>query len=208
MTPALKFRYTIPTDHSVGSGLIREDILTAAAQVFGEKGFHAASMEDVAKAVELRKASLYHHVPSKQALLAAILDQALDILIARMEAVMAEPASCGEKLRAALVAYQEAMAEYPNLAAVLLLEHRSLDAKYRRRHIPRRDRFEGLWRQLIEEGMQSGDFDCADPNMAAKAILGVANWTVTWFRPNGRLSAKEIAEYNADLLLDGLIIRT
>lgn len=187
--------------------MIREDILTAAAQVFGEKGFHAASMQDIAQAVELRKASLYYHVSSKQELLAGILDRALDILIERMEAALDPSANPEDKIRIALITYQEAMAEYPNLSAVLLLEHRSLEQKYRRRHIPRRDRFEAIWRELIEAGIRSGAFDCPDAGMAAKALLGVANWTVTWFHPGGRMKADEIAKMNANLVLNGLLKR-
>ena len=57
--------------------MTREDILEAAAQVFRQKGFHGASMKDIADAVNLQKASLYHHVSSKQEILLSILDRAL-----------------------------------------------------------------------------------------------------------------------------------
>lgn len=184
--------------------MTRQEILLAAAQVFGEKGYHAASMQDIATAVQLRKASLYHHVTSKQDILAGILDQTLDMLIERMAQVAALEVGAAEKIRRALVAYQEATAEFPDLAAVLLLEHRSLDARRRKTHIRKRDHFESLWKAMIEEGLRSGEFACGDANLATKALLGVANWTVTWFRPNGRFSAGEIARANADLLLNGL----
>ena len=68
--------------------MTRDEILEAAAQIFSQKGFHAASMQDIAQAVNLRKASLYHHVNNKQEILVAILDQALDLLIERMTEVM------------------------------------------------------------------------------------------------------------------------
>jgi hypothetical protein len=64
-----------------------------------------------------------------------------------------------------------------------------------------------MWADLIKAGAEDGEFACEDPRLAAKALLGVANWTVTWFRPNGRLSAGEIARVNADLLLNGLQTR-
>ena len=69
--------------------MTRDEILEAAAQIFREKGFHAASMQDIAEAVNLQKASLYHHVASKQEILLALLDRALDLLIERMQQVMA-----------------------------------------------------------------------------------------------------------------------
>ena len=125
--------------------MTREEILSAAAQIFGQKGFHATSMQDIAQAVNLQKASLYHHVSSKQEILVDVLDQALDLLIERMQAVMERPLAPDEMLRQAMRdLYVTILLEHRDLAAVLLLEHRSLDPDLHARHIPRRDRFEQL----------------------------------------------------------------
>ena len=121
--------------------MTRDEILEAAAQIFREKGFHAASMQDIALAVNLQKASLYHHVSSKQEILLALLDRALDLLIEHIEQVISQPLSPDEKLRQAMRVYLEVMLENRDLAAVLLLEHRSLEPQYHARHTPRRDRF-------------------------------------------------------------------
>jgi AcrR family transcriptional regulator len=164
-------------------------------------------MSEIAKAVNLQKASLYHHVSSKQEMLVDILDRALDLLIERMMAVMEESASPEETLRLAMRAYLETIAEYSDLAAVLLLEHKSLEKKYRRRHVPRRDRFEQLWVDIIEGGLRAGDFACENPRLAVKSLLGILNWTITWYRPDGALSAAEIAGQSADLFLNGLRAR-
>ncbi len=129
--------------------MTRDEILLAAAQIFSHKGFHAASMQDIAQAVNLQKASLYYHVSSKQEILVDLLDRALDLLIERVNDALASVELPEEKLRQAMRVYIESLAEYQDLAAVLLLEHRSLDPEYHSRHIPRRDRFEGLWRDLI-----------------------------------------------------------
>ncbi len=187
--------------------MTKDQILEAAAQIIGEKGFHAASMQDIARAVDLRKASLYHHVSSKQEILVEILDKALDILIKRMEEVVNQSISPEEKLRLAMHSYISALVENLDLASVLLFEHRSLEPKYRKRHIPRRDRYENLWRGIIEEGVGQGVFSGADPNLAVKVVLGIANWTIMWYRPEGPLSAKEIADQSADLFLNGICVR-
>ena len=52
--------------------MTREEILEAAAQIFSQKGYHGTSMQDIAEAVNLQKASLYHHISSKQELLLAL----------------------------------------------------------------------------------------------------------------------------------------
>jgi AcrR family transcriptional regulator len=187
--------------------MTRDDILEAAAQIFREKGFHAASMQDIAEAVNLQKASLYYHVSSKQEILLALLDRALDLLIERMQLVLAQPLSPDEKVRQAMCAYLVAMLEHRDLAAVLLLEYRSLEPQYQARHTPRRDRFEGQWRDLINEGQDLDVFDCSDPSLASRFVLGVLNWTITWYRPDGKLSPADIAEQFADLFLQGLMVR-
>jgi AcrR family transcriptional regulator len=187
--------------------LTREGILEAAALIFSEKGFHATSMQDIADAVNLQKASLYYHFSSKQEILLALLDHALDILIDRLEIVLSQTLTPDEKLRQAMSSYLQTIAENQNLSAVLLLELRALDPELKARHAIRRDKFERLWRNLIAEGKEKGIFSCADPSLAGRALLGVMNWTVTWYRKDGPRPASEIAGQFANLLLDGLLIR-
>ena len=186
--------------------MTREGILEAAARIFSEKGFHATSMQDIADAVDLQKASLYHHFSGKQEILVDILDRALDLINDRIEAVRLQSLSPDVKLRQAMVSYVQTIAENQNLAAVLLLELRTLDPELKSRQASRREKFESLWRDLIIEGKQQGIFKNVDPSLTGRAILGVMNWTVTWYRRDGPRSAKEIADMFADLLLDGLLI--
>ena len=185
----------------------RDEILDAAAQIFSQKGFHAASMQDIAEAVHLQKGSLYHHVNSKQEILVTLLDRALDMLIERMERVLVQPLSEDEKLCLAMETYLEGMLEHKELAAVLLLEHRNLDPKHAARHIPRRDRFEQLWRDLIQDGVDQQIFAQTDPAMTARALLGVLNWTITWYQPEGAYTPSQIASQFSDIFLCGLVRR-
>ena len=187
--------------------MTRQKILDAAAQIFSEKGYHAASMRDIARAVNLQKASLYHHVSGKQDILLELLDQAMDILIDRIGSVVSQNGSPEEKLRLAMQVYLESLISERDLAAVLLFEHRSLDADLKSRHFPRRDRFEGLWRDLVADGVAAGTFDWDDPAQAARALLGVMNWTITWYRFDGPLTGREIANQFAGLFLNGLLKR-
>ncbi len=188
--------------------MTREEILEAAAQIFSQKGYHAASMKDIAKAVNLQKASLYHHISSKQEILLALLDSALDLLIEQLEQVVAQPLPVEEKLRLAMRSYLGTLAEHRDLSAVLLFEHRSLEPELHQRHIPRRDRFEHLWREILEEGVESGVFHCADVPMAVRTMLGAMGWALTWYRAEGPLTITEISDQFADLFLYGLIRRT
>jgi TetR/AcrR family transcriptional regulator, cholesterol catabolism regulator len=185
----------------------RDTILQAAAQIFSEKGFHAASMQDIAAAVNLQKPSLYHHVASKQEILLVLLDQALDLLIEKLEDVAGKPLPPDEKLRQAMICYIGVLTEHRDLASVLLTEHRSLDSELRDSHMPRRKRFEKLWRDLVEEGIEAGIFRPMEAGMVARSLLGVMNSTLAWYRPDGRLSSVEIAEGYWDIFTKGLLVR-
>ncbi len=185
--------------------MTREDILDAAAQVFRQKGFHGASMQDIAEAVDLKKASLYHHVSSKQDILLAILDRALELLLERISAISNQDIPADKKLRQMIREYLQILAENTDLSAVLLFEHRSLERKQHARHVPNRDRFESLWRQVLVEGVSAKLFECDDPALSARAILGILNWTITWYHPDGSLDITEIADHYSNLLLNGLL---
>lgn len=187
--------------------MTRDEILEAAAQIFSQKGFHAASMQDIAQAVNLQKASLYHHITSKQDILLAVLNQALDLLIEHMTTVISQPLAPDEKLREAVRAYLETMLAHKDLASVLLLEHRSLEPGLHELHAQRRDRFEHLWRELLQEGLDSGVFCCIDPTLTTRALLGSMNWTITWFRADGSLNPREISDQYAQLFLQGILVR-
>ena len=185
--------------------MTREDILEAAAQVFRQKGFHGASMSDIAAAVSLQKASLYHHVSSKQEILLELLERALELLLERISGITRQKISADEKLYRMIREYLQILIENIDLAAVLLFEHRSLERRQRTRHIPNRDKFESLWRDVINEGVDKKIFTCENPALATRALLGSMNWTITWYRPDCELSIEQIADQYSNLLLKGLL---
>jgi AcrR family transcriptional regulator len=182
----------------------RETILESAAQVFRQKGFHGASMSDIADVVQLQKASLYHHFSSKQDILLELLNKALELVTIEMSQVMAQNLPTEEKLRLAMRSYLKTLSEQGDLVSVMLLEHRSLDPEYRSRHIPHRDRFENMWRDLIQQGVENGVFACEDVPLTVRGLMGVMNWTITWYRPDGPLSIDEISDGFANMFMNGL----
>lgn len=184
--------------------MTRDDILEAAAQVFRQKGFHGASMADIADAVNLQKASLYHHVSSKQEILFELLDRALELLLERVSPIARLDLPADERLRRMIREYLQILAENTDLSAVLLFEHRSLEGRQHARHIPNRDKFENLWRDVLRDGVRTRQFVCDDIPLSTRALLGILNWTITWYRPNGSLTVEQISDHYSNLLLNGL----
>ncbi len=184
----------------------KEAILESAAQVFRQKGYHGASMADIAEAVQLQKASLYHHFPSKQEILLELLDRAIDMVVERMQPVLDSPLPADQKLRLAMRTYLRTLSEQGDLVSVLLMEHRSLDPEYHARHTPHRDKFENMWRQVLIEGVEAGIFKMSDIPLAVRGLMGIMNWTITWFRSNGPLTIDQVADNFAGMFLEGISI--
>lgn len=182
----------------------RDHILESAAEVFSQKGYNGASMSDIAEAVGLQKATLYHHFGSKQEILAELLDRAMSIVTKNMALVLLMDRPPDEKIRIAMRTYLQVLCEQPDLSSVLLFEYRSLEKEFHKRHIRNRDMFEKMWRDLIREGIDSGHLQSESVSMTVWALLGVMNWTITWYRPDGNLSTEEISDLFANLFLDGL----
>ena len=185
--------------------MTKDDILEAAAQVFRQKGFHGASMKNIADAVSLQKASLYHHVASKQEILLLILDRALELLLERICAITVQEISPDKKLPLMMREYMKILMENQDLAAVLLFEHRSLERKQHAQHVPARDKFEQLWKDVIAEGVKARIFQCDDPGLATRALFGIMNWTMTWYDPNGPYTIEQISDQYSNLILNGLL---
>ena len=101
--------------------------------------------------------------------------------------------------------YLTILVENVDLATVLLFEHRALERRQHARHIPNRDKFEALWKDTLAEGVRSKLFNCDDPGLATRALLGIMNWTITWFRDDGEMTIEQVADQYTKLLLNGLL---
>jgi hypothetical protein len=118
--------------------------------------------------------------------------------------VLVQALPADEMLRLAMRTYLKILSEQGDLVSVLLLEYRSLEPEFYARHIPHRDQLEGMWREVIQDGVESGLFVCDDIPLAVRGLLGMLNWTITWYRPGGGRSVEEISDRYGDVFLRGL----
>jgi AcrR family transcriptional regulator len=183
----------------------RDEILEAAIHLFNQSGYHATSMQDIARAVCIKKPSLYHHFDSKEAILLTILNIGMEQLTAEVNAVAASDMPIADKLRAAIRAHALMIAGNLEGAAVFLREDRGLGDSYLAEYVSRRDDFERVLRQIVQQGVDEGVFRETDTAISVQALLGMVNWMTRWYRPEGRLTAQSIADQFADLFLGGLL---
>jgi AcrR family transcriptional regulator len=177
----------------------RDQILEEAARLFGRRGYHATSMRDIGGATGMLAGSLYSHISSKEDLLHRIVLEAAHTFIEGLEAIRAEDLTPEDRLRKAMRAHVAVVAADVDAAWVFNHEWKALTGE-RREEIRRlRRRYERLWDGIVRELPGA-----ADPRFARLLVLSAANWTYTWYRPDGPLSPDEVADRFTDLLLAGL----
>lgn len=190
-----------------GAAPVRADIIAAATRVFSRRGYHAASMVEIAEEVGMRKPSLYHHVRKKEDLLFAIHEQMIDELIHETTAVLSTSQSPADKLRAVLRVTMGFVARHRDGVTVFLQERRAVSGERWSELVIKRDLYEKMVSRVIAEGVSSGAFTDVPPSIAARAVLAMANWGYTWFDPHGALSAEQVSDIFADIALKGLLSR-
>jgi AcrR family transcriptional regulator len=181
-------------------------VLRRAIEVFNRQGYEATSIGDLARELGLTKSAIYHHVPSKEALLATALDEALDGLSAAIdEATSAGPeASAYERLRAAVRQSVEILAAHlPAVTLLLRVRGNSeveLAALERRRLID--DKLASLVQAAVDEGSLRADIP---PELISRLLFGLVNSLVEWYRPDGTVTVEDLSRSITDLAFDGLV---
>ncbi len=186
--------------HVKGDGRVRQ-IEQAAAELFFRRGYQSTSLRDIAQAVGIRPASLYHHFPSKQDLLFAVLNRTIDDLIDRGEQVLMTELDPVAQLRGLASEFVLYVAERPREGMVGDTEIEHLDDGNRATLLSKRDRYQRILEQVVAAGNLQGCFAVVDVKLTVYAILGMCNHVTIWFRPGGRRVAADVAQEYADLAL-------
>jgi AcrR family transcriptional regulator len=181
----------------------RAAVLEAAVALFIRKGYDATSIDDVARSLGVTKSAVYHHVSSKEELLADTLDEALDELDATVDAATRGDGPAVERLRTAVQRSVEVLVAHQSAVTLLLRVHGNSGtetaALRRRRRIDRA--LAGLVQAAVDEGALRRDLD---PDVVSRLVFGMVNSLVEWFRADGSVSSEELAATVTALAFDGL----
>jgi TetR/AcrR family transcriptional regulator, cholesterol catabolism regulator len=176
-----------------------------AAQLFRDRGFDATSVSEVARALGLTKAGLYHHFESKEALLFEImifgLDKVRDEVVIPVRGIR-DP---GDRLRQLIVRHARIATRGQGAVAHLGDEIRALPPTARRQVEQRQRIYFDLVRNTLRELQTAGRLQAVDPTVATFSVIGMILWLPRWFRQDGRLSQDDVAESIADIALGGLV---
>jgi AcrR family transcriptional regulator len=182
----------------------RDEILDIAVAAFRRKGFAGTSMQDIGRALERTKGSLYYYFPDKEEILFDCHDRALDRILQMAREVRGASRDPAERLRG-LIEGHVALMVHEFHGTALALELSALGGRRLASVVRRRDKYERILRTVIGEGVRTGAFRPVDPKLSAFAILGSINWIARWYRPRGGAGAEAIGQSFADLHLRALL---
>lgn len=178
----------------------RVEILKSAAAAFRRRGYHGASVDEIASALEMTKGNLYYYFRNKEDILYACHEYSLDILLRLMRQVQDEPRPADQKLRELILAFVHLILDELQGTA-LTLDPEALSPPLFAKVIAKRDEFDRGMRGIIQQGMDEGLFAPGDPKMMEFAIMGAVNWISKWFDPAGPMTSDQIGEAFADYLV-------
>lgn len=190
---------------AVSSGIPTEQrILEAATALFYDKGYHAATMRDVAAAVGIKAGSLYNHFPGKTDLLFRIAYGTMEELLEGGRAAIAAYERPRDRLRALVVWHVTYHAERRFRARVADEQLHALDAERRAPVLEIRDAYTQLFKDILEAGRDGDGWVVPSTSVLTFGIGGMCTFVDTWFREDGLLSAADIAGIYADFVLRAL----
>jgi AcrR family transcriptional regulator len=182
----------------------RQAIVDVSAKVFAQRGYHATSTVELCDANELGKGALYYYIGSKEKLLVAIHDRVMDEVMLGADRVALAGGSPPEQLAMLGEELLDVIFRYPDHVWVFLHDFPALTGDNAASFRKRRRLYERRVEAVFEEGSNSGQFRPVDPRLAARAWLGMHNYTYLWLKAGGRLSVNEVARSFADIFVRGV----
>lgn len=184
----------------------RAELVQLAADMFADRGFKATTVRDIAEAAGMLSGSLYHHFDSKESIMDELLHAYIDALLPEYRRIVEEGGAAREVL-SKLVSTAFASFER-HRPAILVWQSEGLHL----REIPRfafvagaEAETEQLWIQVIRRGIRSGEFRKGlDAKLAYRFIRDVVWMAARWYRPEGRLTVKQLAAQYLSIVLDGI----
>ena len=193
------------TDEEVNR-LKREAVLRESGRLFSRHGYHNTSLESIAAALGVSKATLYNYVRDKQEILFTFHNMAMSIGERAADAAEQSGLNGAGKIKFSIVTYiADVSAELGGYGVIA--EIGALRPADRKIVVDRRHKLDRRFIRMVEEGIADGSLRSVDPGMAVFTVLGALQLVPNWFSPDGRLTGREVAEATADILVYGMAVQ-
>ena len=183
----------------------KEQVIRKAAELFQEKGYAASSMRDLAQKLGIEAASLYSHIKSKEEILQNLCFDMAAEFRKSLEEVERQKGPASEKLRRGIVGHIQVMAKDLTASAVFMNEHRHMSQPFLREFLLLRINYINRFKDIIEEGINSGEFkDSIDKKLAVMTLFSSLNWMPQWYDPHSNIVPIDLGQKLADMLVNGM----
>ena len=184
--------------------LKREKVLEVAAQLFNERGYRATSLRDIANALGVTKASLYHYFTSKEQMLIELYERIHSRLAEAAQGLLRPSGDATATLREVIKNHIRFVTTYSDLSAIFFQEKAELDSQYRRVVNSRSREYDRPIEEFVRQGIEEGQFQSVDVPVTVNLIMGMCNSVYQWYKPGRRLSADQIGDLAAGLIIQGI----
>ena len=199
--PAAAKRATTPSMREQVMAFKREQILLEAGELFYEHGYQRTTLDMVAQRLGVTKPFIYYHFKDKAAILSEISKRGISQGNEALRQSLDDSGPVGERLYQAIRAIVKTILHSQRYTAIFFREQKNFDAEIRAPLEKMHREFDTLLARLLEEGVAKREFSIADVRLCSLAIGGMLNWAYTWYRESGRLSADELCDGMAVLVL-------
>lgn len=184
----------------------RQVLLDSALELFGAKGFHTTTVQEIVEQAGLTKGAFYHHFASKEDVLRLIHDEFLRVQHEALDRILSETDDPSEQLREIVRMSVLTVARYQAYVTVFFQERRYLSGLQTEEIKKERDTVEQQIEQVVQAGIAKGVFrQDLTPRIVVFGLLGMSAWVYQWFRESGQLSVERIADEMASVALQGIV---
>lgn len=184
----------------------RHAVLSTAAQLFNEKGFHATSLDDIAARLQVSKPTLYYYVKNKDEILIECVRQGLQKTLDGIEVSRLAGGSTLDQLMACIRTYVGVVTQDFGMCVIRVSdEELPLDSRRALRQL--KSAIDQEFRRLVAAGVAEGVLQPCDPKMVAFFIAGAVGWIGRWYQPGGEYTPTQIADQCIATLCQGILRR-
>lgn len=180
------------------------DLVEVATRLFSEHGYERTTVRTIADEMGIKSGSLYSHIRSKEDILRRIVLGCAEAILVGVRGVITDSQTPEERLRAICRAHLGMIRNERREVTIYFDEWQKLDPETRARVVALRNEYERLLTEVIEEGVERGDFGPVDVRFAVLTLVSSLNWSYRWYDPAGPLGPEAVADGFVDIVLSGL----
>ena len=172
----------------------RGKLLSAAARLFRSHGFDRTTVRDIAREVGIQSGSLFHHFPTKEDILFAVMVEVIRFNTARLQGAIEGLSEPVAQLRALVRSeLQSIVGDTGEAMSVLVYEWRCLSEVHQRETLALRAVYEQLWLTVLEQLRAAGRLH-DDAALVRRLITGMTSWASNWFDADGDLTIDQLTD--------------